>query len=84
MNQTLREHRALRRVINHGRRRPAKTHAGPAIPRAAHPRIAGALVAVANAAADAAQNLLDNGAFVALGLVAAGGILWARAQGWIA
>lgn len=84
MNQTLREHRALKRAINHGRRRRAKKRAGPAISRAAHPRIAGALVAVANATADAAQNLLENGAFIALGLVAAGGILWARAQGWIA
>jgi hypothetical protein len=51
---------------------------------AAHPRVAGALASIAQNFADSAEPLIEHPVFIVIGLVAAIGLLIARAQGLIA
>ena len=80
MRQTFSQRRNLRRAVHQWRRRPRQSNA---VPRAAHPRIAGSLEAVARRCANAADRLVAwmEGSGWALFLLAALALLWARVQG---
>ncbi len=85
MNHTVAQQRALRTIAHH-RRVIRISRPSNAVPQAAHPRIAGALVSLADRFArgmDRAVRWIERGGSVLL-LAGALAVLWARSAGWLA